>query len=197
MINYWFPTGIYHSYYSNHTALKEQVLPMIPISPISLDSQQIKGWPFWTKQNQLGSVDPLKQDNLEIQNFTKWVIDEVDNFSKHYNSTASYKISQCWANVYQKGDFQEPHIHPGFDFSAVYFISAPPNSSALVFENPMLSFDMRPIKTNYETELNSTSAIYTPIEGQLIIFRSNLRHGVYPHTSDHPRISLAFNLSEK
>ncbi len=197
MINYWFPTGIYQSHYSNHASLKEQLLPMVPLGPISTNGQQIDGWPFWTKQNKLGIVDPLKQDHPEIQNFTKWVVDEVTNFSKHYNSTASYKISQCWVNVYQRGDFQETHIHLGFDFSAVYFVSAPVNSGKLMFENPLLPFDMRPIKTNQETDLNTTAVVYAPVEGQLVIFRSNLRHGVYPHNNDEPRISLAFNLQEQ
>jgi hypothetical protein len=57
--------------------------------------------------------------------------------------------------------------------------------------------DMRPIKTNQETELNSTRAVYAPIEGQLVVFRSNLRHSVLPHNNTEPRISLAFNLIEQ
>jgi uncharacterized protein (TIGR02466 family) len=78
----------------------------------------------------------------------------------------------------------------------VYFISIPPNSGKLIFENSLAMSDMRPIKTNNETELNTTAAVYAPVEGQLVIFRSNLRHGVYPHNSNEPRISLAFNLRE-
>jgi uncharacterized protein (TIGR02466 family) len=196
MINYWFPTGIYHSTYPNHAILKKELLSILPDSLPIFNEQQIEGWPFWTKQNKIGIINPIANSNTEIDQFSEWVVNQVTEFSKHYNSTASYKIDQCWANIYQKGDFQETHIHPGFDFSAVYFVSAPTGSGKLVFENPLLGFDMRPIKTKNETELNSTAAVYAPVEGQLIIFRSNLRHGVYPHNSDQPRISIAFNLSE-
>jgi uncharacterized protein (TIGR02466 family) len=196
MINYWFPTGIYHSTYPNHAILKKELLSILPDSLPIFNEQQIEGWPFWTKQNKIGIINPIANSNTEIDQFSEWVVNQVTEFSKHYNSTASYKIDQCWANIYQKGDFQETHIHPGFDFSALYFVSAPTGSGKLVFENPLLGFDMRPIKTKNETELNSTAAVYAPVEGQLIIFRSNLRHGVYPHNSDQPRISIAFNLSE-
>jgi len=196
MINYWFPTGIYHSIYSKHADLKKELLKMLPSSLPATEGKQIDGWPFWTKQHKLGPINPLASSSLEVDTFSNWVVDQVTEFSKHYNSTSSYKIKQCWANIYQKGDFQEPHIHPRLDFSAVYFISIPPNSGKLIFENSLAMSDMRPIKTSQETELNSTAAVYVPIEGQLVVFRSNLRHAVLPHNNAEPRISLAFNLSE-
>jgi uncharacterized protein (TIGR02466 family) len=196
MITYWFPTGIYHSIYPEHNDLKKELLKMLPSSLPTTEGEQVDGWPFWTKQSKIGIVNPLASSNPEVDKFSNWVVDQVTEFSKHYNSTAAYKIEQCWANIYQKGDFQETHIHLGFDFSAVYFVSTPPGSGKLMFENPCIPFDMRPIKTNSETELNTTAAVYAPVEGQLVIFRSNLRHGVYPHNSNEPRISLAFNLRD-
>jgi uncharacterized protein (TIGR02466 family) len=197
MINYWFPTGIYHSLYSKHSELKTQILPLIPDQPASSVSRQGFAWPFWNKLKQLGPTNPLAVPNIEIQNFSNWVENEVTQFSRHYNSSACYKIDQCWANVYHQGDFQEPHIHPRFDFSAVYFLSIPANSGNLIFENSLAMSDMRPIKTSQETELNSTTAVYVPVEGHLVVFRSNLRHAVHPHNNTEPRISLALNLIEQ
>lgn len=194
MINYWFPVGIYHSFYPNHSELATQMLPLIPEKLSCLDNDQESVWPFWNKLRKSGPTNLLDSPNLEIQNFSNWVENEVTQFSRHYNSVSSYTINQCWTNVYHRGDFQEPHIHPGFDFSAVYFLSVPPNSSKLIFENSLAMSDMRPIKTSQETELNSTMAMYVPIEGQLVVFRSNLRHAVHPHNNAEPRISLAFNL---
>ena len=63
-----------------------------------------------------------------------------------------------------------------------------------LIKNPNLCLNQRPINTNKETDLNSTAAIYGPSEGHLIVFRSNLRHGVLPHRGDDPRISIAVNL---
>lgn len=196
MINYWFPTGIYHSIYPEHADLKKELLKMLPSSLPITGGEHVDGWPFWTKQNKIGIINPLASSSPVMDKFSNWIVNQVTEFSKHYNSTASYKINQCWINVYHKDDFQESHIHPGFDFSAVYFVSIPANSGKLIFENTAAMLDMRPIKTNQETDLNSTAAVYAPVEGQLVIFRSNLRHGVYPHNSNEPRISLAFNLSE-
>lgn len=196
MINYWFPTGIYHSIYSKHADLKKELLKMLPSSLPTTEVGQVDGWPFWIKQNKIGFINPLASSSTAVDKFSNWIVNQVTEFSKHYNSTASYKIEQCWANIYQKGDFQEPHIHPTFDFSAVYFVSIPPNSGKLIFENSLATSDMRPIKVSQETELNSTRAVYAPIEGQLVVFRSNLRHAVLPHNNTEPRISLAFNLRE-
>lgn len=197
MINYWFPTGIYHSLYTRHDELKCHLLQLVPDQLPSSANKHAEGWPFWNRLNQSDVINPLTITNLQMQEFSYWIENEVNQFSRHYNSSASYKIDQCWLNVYYKGDFQEPHIHPGFDFSAVYFVSTPTDSGKLIFENAQAMSDMRPIKTKKETDLNATAAVYAPMEGQLVIFRSNLRHAVYPHQSDQPRISLAFNLTER
>jgi len=196
MITYWFPIGIYHSFYPYHDSLKKELLKLYPKKDYS-SSDETQGWPFWTKSIQKGFQNPLLKDSPILCDFSNWVELEVDDFSRSYGSIKNYQIQQCWMNYYEKGDFQEPHIHPGFDFSAIYYVSVPEKSGRLVFENPNAIFEMRPIRVDKDTDLNCTAAIYQPLEGQLVVFRSNLRHGVYPHNNTEPRISLAFNLNEK
>lgn len=195
MITYWFPTAIYHNFYPEHDELKKEILLNLNESSQSLNCD-VDGWPFWIKNSKSGLNNPLEKKSEIINNFTEWVENEVNLFSRSYGSTDSYQIEQCWSNQYQKGDFQETHIHLGFDFSAIYFISVPELSGKVVFENPNLIAEMRPIRGT-ETELSTPSAVYKPVEGQLIVFRSNLRHGVYPHRDTEPRISLAFNLCSR
>jgi len=195
MITYWFPTGIYHNFYPYHENLKIEILSKLPNNSTRKVSD-VDGWPFWTQNTQQGLINPLDSNTEIINSFASWVESEVTNFAKSYGSLDSYKIDQCWVNQYQKGDFQETHIHLGFDFSAIYFVAAPEKSGKVIFENPNLIADMRPIRGK-ETELSTSSAVYKPVEGQLLIFRSNLRHGVYPHRDDLPRISIAFNLLQE
>lgn len=192
MIDYWFPIGIYKAQYTNNEAIKSLIQNYIPQN-VNISNNDI-GWPYWRKMHLQNPINPLDINHSDILELANWIEHETNAFAKHFNSNDSYKISEAWLNAYHNGDFQEPHFHPGYDFSAVYYVQIPENSSSLVFENPTLGYEMRPIKTSIETELNQTSVYYKPIEGQLLIFRSNLRHGVLPHQNEKPRISLAFNL---
>jgi len=194
MIDYWFPIGVYTSNYSQKDVLKQELSNLI--SPNVAVADRCDIWPYWHKQHLTNFVDILKIKSQTVTDFLHWVEQETTIFSRQFNSKLNYKISQGWMNTYYREDFQEPHIHTGFDFSAIYYVKVPEYSGKLVFENPLLYHEMRPIKTSIETTLNQTSAVYTPIEGQLIIFRSNIRHGVYPHKNDEPRVSMAFNLTE-
>lgn len=197
MITYWFPIGIYHNFYPHHSILKDEILKLCSNE---FNNKKVcddtENWPFWTKMMQDGTINPLKSESPIVEEFSNWITSEVVNFSKSYGSTKHYSIEQCWLNYYNKGDFQETHIHLGFDFSAIYFISAPPKSGKVIFENPNAIAEMRPITSESVTDLNNPSAIYEPKEGLLIVFRSNLRHGVFPHRDTEPRISIAFNLKE-
>lgn len=196
MVDYWFPIGIYRSYYKNHDAVKSLIYNCAKDFKKDTDNVSSNWWPYWSMiQNNI--KDPFTIPDIKIQDLKIWIEKETNEFAKSFNSSEYYQIEQSWLNLYDKGDFQESHYHLGFDFSAVYYVSTPPGSGKIVFENPNLCLNQRPIRTSVETDLNSTAAIYEPSEGTLIIFRSNLRHGVLPHQGNDPRISIAVNLISK
>ena len=56
---------------------------------------------------------------------------------------------------------------------------------------------MIPLPTSMNTQLTSTMKTYRPEAGDLIIFRSHLRHSVPPHKDKDERITLAFNYKEE
>lgn len=197
MIDYWFPTGIYNSIYHDHVRVKSLLLAHADIKPRNKKNYVCtNGWPYWSKMHN-DIKDPFSMKKPTLDKLKIWIENQINLFAKSFNSESLYRIEQSWLNVLDHGDFQETHFHLGFDFSAVYFVSIPENSGRLIFENPTLHTNQRPIKAEIETELNSTSVIYKPIEGQLIAFRSNLRHGVLPHSNTEPRISIAVNLISK
>lgn len=193
MITLWFPTAIFNSYYQKHRELKEILLEKI-LNNVDYNPST-SSW-IGNVPNSLNLWNPLNSNEEIILDFSKWIEEQADEFAFHYRTMNQYQIGDCWANVYNKGDFQESHYHQGWDFSAVYYIQCPENSGSIVFESPLLP-DMRPIESFEKNELSCTTAIYPAEEGKLLIFRSNLRHGVYPHGNDIPRISLAMNLSKK
>ena len=192
MIDYWFPIGIYRAQYPKNDEVKTVIQDYIPNQTSPMDNNI--GWTFWRKMHLNNPINLTELPNTEIVQLCNWIQNETNSYAKHFNSSEDYTVNDAWLNVYHKNDFQEPHFHPGYDFSAVYYVQIPENSGSLVFENPLLGYEMRPIKTKIETTLNQTSVFYRPIEGQLLIFRSNLRHGVLPHANEIPRISIACNL---
>jgi uncharacterized protein (TIGR02466 family) len=102
-----------------------------------------------------------------------------------------FTCSEAWLNVYNQNDFQEYHYHAGFKFSAVYYVQVP-TTSEIVFESPLLP-DMDPLPVTLHSAITDERARYQNIPGQILVFRSNLRHCVPAYTGTDPRISLAFN----
>lgn len=100
-----------------------------------------------------------------------------------------------WANVNQKGAFNKEHTHGDSDWSCVYFVTD--------IKDPIFFTDPRPAKTNlfardnFKTlEMSKNDAefvAYNPKKGTLIFFPGWLKHGVYPTSTDEPRISIACN----
>lgn len=125
------------------------------------------------------------------------LVDAVQNHVFHYvklhNSTKEYFCESAWLNISGKNTFQEMHTHNESTVSAVYYISTPPGSGKLVFEDPREP-DMLPIKDiSNRNDFSFVKIGYEVNEGTLIIFRSYLRHMVTMGRNSQPRISIAFN----
>jgi len=190
MLTLWFPTAILDVEYPQHDELKHALEPLV-LAHVGKNP---------TTQDWIGNVpnsfnlwNPLNTDDGPVQAFAHWVEEQTNELAFKMGSMDQFMIGEAWANVYGLGDFQESHYHPGWHFSAVYFLTAPEGSGSLKFESPLLP-DMLPLDTMTHNELSNQSASYTPLEGSLVVFRSSLRHGVYPNQSKLPRISLAMNL---
>jgi uncharacterized protein (TIGR02466 family) len=127
----------------------------------------------------------------------KFLCDKIEkytiNFANKLGSDANYKISSSWFNYYNKGDYQEYHIHPLSHFSAVYFFTNPKGSGKLIFKNPN-GLKMFPLKNLKPNELSYETCFYVPKEKSLIIFQSDLWHMVQKCDNESPRITGAFNL---
>ena len=52
------------------------------------------------------------------------------------------KLDSLWINVMKKGAVHTPHIHPHSAISGTYYVTAPPGSGAIRFEDPRLGLMM-------------------------------------------------------
>ena len=104
------------------------------------------------------------------------------------------KLDSLWINVIRKGAHHALHLHPHAVISGTYYVSVPPGSGVLRFEDPRLAMLMAapPKKKSAQAE-NCTFVDVPPKTGMLLLWESWLRHGVESNVAKSPRISVSFN----
>lgn len=103
------------------------------------------------------------------------------------------KLDDAWINLTHPGDYQEYHIHTNNHISVVYYIKVPKNSGNLVFRSHSADKDMMQMPVKNLTRFSFKTWSITPIENQIVFFRSNLPHMVEKNKSDEDRVSIALN----
>jgi len=104
------------------------------------------------------------------------------------------KLDSIWVNVMNKGAIHAPHIHPHAVVSGTYYVTVPPGSGALRFEDPRLGLMMAaPPRRKTAKTANRSFVDVAPKRGMLLLWESWLRHGVQESTAREPRISVSFN----
>jgi uncharacterized protein (TIGR02466 family) len=133
-------------------------------------------------------VEPLFKNLLDT------VADHVTEFSHSFGiDTHKASCNGAWFNIAENGNFQEFHMHAMSHFSAVYYVKTPPKCGNIVFKSHEADTDMFLLPFERQVPENWRTMFYPPIEGRLIIFRSNLQHMVAKNMSGEDRISIAMN----
>jgi uncharacterized protein (TIGR02466 family) len=103
-------------------------------------------------------------------------------------------LDSLWVNVMEKGAVHSPHIHPHSVISGTYYVTVPPKSGAIRFEDPRLPMMMAaPLRKAKARPENRSFVDVTPKPGMLLLWESWLRHGVEPNAARGRRISVSFN----
>jgi len=155
------------------------------------------------KQSSGASMDYSNPGCFRIERPCKdisWLLDEINvllveavNFyiqeDTVFNSIKKSKdaVIHYWANVNQPGSRNTLHTHKEDDFSCVYYLQGT-DSGDLRFPNP----------ANLLGDCSKTSPftrdfLFSPKDGDLILWPSWLPHEVEPNLSNRERINLAFN----
>lgn len=194
-VDFWFPTVILNDTIDNQEEINGVLLTRIE----EIQKEVPSGGRTWlaAPYNTCGTFDISKDPAFST------IIDEVTNkvhtLAKSLGIDTNRNKFECregWLNIYNQNQFQEYHYHAGFRFSAVYYVQVPPNSSGIVFESPV-GPDMMPMPTMLHSVVTDKTARYEVTAGQVIAFRSYLKHCVPAHMGDGERISLAFNYDLK
>ena len=103
-------------------------------------------------------------------------------------------LDSLWINVMEKGAIHAPHIHPHSAISGTYYVTVPPRSGAIRFEDPRLAMMMAAPTRKPNASIGNRSFVdVSPKPGMLLLWESWLRHGVEPNAARQKRISISFN----
>lgn len=120
---------------------------------------------------------------------------ETTKFAKEFGVEIGLaKCIDAWINVGEQGAYQEYHSHPKSHFSLSYYVNTPADCGNIVFRSHECDTDMFPL--TYQKLLPPSYKTYgiQPQAGDVVIFRSNLRHMVELNKSALPRISISMNM---
>lgn len=135
--------------------------------------------------------DPIMKD------LKKFVQDALDEYFEEIYSPArpeeiKLKLTQSWTNVTEPGENHHQHYHPNSIISGVIYINADADCDMISFTNTK---EIRPFQFDVKNNNGYNSHLYhLPVgTGFMVLFPSQMFHGVPETTSKTARISLAFN----
>lgn len=189
-----YPTRIYTATLPGHEAinevLREQILQLRE-QDTQNKSRSLKNG--WQSHRSLLSMDDETHVKL-IKFFEGAVITATAEIQrmKPQNVRLDY-VRHSWANVADKHGFNVTHVHSNCSWSASYYVSCPMTREEDPLEGVISFEDPRGYTTIHGLNATPLHTHVRPQEGMLVLFPSWLRHSVYPHNADEPRISIALN----
>jgi uncharacterized protein (TIGR02466 family) len=106
------------------------------------------------------------------------------------------KLEDVWINILAEDGNHSAHIHPNSVISGTIYISMPPKTSAIKFEDPRHPMMMAaPARLSVAKEYLKPFIYIDPPAGEILLWESWLRHEVPTNTSKDERISISFNYS--
>ena len=191
-----FPTFLYSSQLRSPRGLAQTCLAI---------AAEDKAGRRWAREHGYGgytsyaSLNDLTSRATVFAELEKAIAGSVAAFARRSQfdlSGRKLKLDSLWINVMNKGATHTPHIHPHSAVSGTYYVTAPPGSGAIRFEDPRLAMLMAapPKRKNSRLE-NRTFVDVAPKPGMLLLWESWLRHGVEANASKSQRISVSFNFA--
>ncbi len=114
-------------------------------------------------------------------------------FSIVFNTSnkVSLRITQSWLTRTTKGQSHHTHTHPNSVVSGVLYINLAQRDGINFFRNE--DSQWYELMRTEDTYYNASRYFIQTAIGEIILFPSNIRHGVHAVSDDIERVSLSFN----
>ena len=153
------------------------------ISSLEYLSQPIEGL-FRSKNSYLMKQPELSKLKTFFQLELAKYCDEI------LGSKSKLDITQAWVHRITKNSYLHEHVHSNSIVSGVFYFRND-NHANITFSKD--TTDRITLQRHTVTEFNAEDLILAPQSGDLILFPSQLKHGVSINTKEKDRYSLAFN----
>jgi uncharacterized protein (TIGR02466 family) len=183
-----FPRLIGIVYFEEDMSDINKMLEAVPSrGPISEDYD--KEWGTW-------SEDTYVLDQPQFKDFKNLLTKKANEFFENVlcHQPSDLRMTQSWVNVKSPGQHHWPHKHPNSIISGTYYWQ-----DDIV---PLVFTDDR--ESNFHIEHDAEKLEQFDIaqklmncyvqKNTLVLFESNIMHGVGPNHTDKDRYSLAFNM---
>ena len=153
--------------------------------------------------NLAGNIDKQLESRLDAEIFLGQIYEHVYKYHDEFVRNESFfrpkaqetrlpilrSIVGPWVNYMRENDFNPIHRHNG-NLSGIIFIDIPKQ-----IEEDRISSDLKNDSSGLiDFWCNDMNWSFSPKSKQLMLFPSNLLHGVYPFKSNAIRITMSFNL---
>lgn len=148
----------------------------------------IKAIGNWSSRNKFLLNAPQMQEIREalqahLDNYFRIVFDT--------SNEATLKITQSWLTLSRRGESHHPHTHPNSIASGVLYINLAQEDGIYFFRND--EYQWYELMRKTDNYYNTSSHMISTQIGDIVIFPSNVKHGVREVKDDIQRISLSFN----
>jgi uncharacterized protein (TIGR02466 family) len=204
-IDTWFPLAIY--YEDLPAAAQHQETLLKAILELEQAVTERRNFPemAWT-----GDLHGVHQVHLDPR--FEWLVGQVETHVVNYlealgvdRSKVQLYIQRAWPVVSRHQQEVGIHSHNTAHISAVYYVSVPVSGSdesgCLAFLDDARMNEVSPGLGSENTDIiatwtpfNQDQALYSPLEGRLIIFPAKQRHGVTLNHTEGVRVSVSFDI---
>lgn len=188
-----------------HDLLKEELTKLI-YADIAASNKQVKSDIATTAKAHLAEseLDFLARDDANLQTLNVYLSDLITSIASEVNAgfwpedaQAQTTITESWYHVTQNGGYHDAHSHPNCSWCGIYYIDV--GEANFAQRNGLNRFyDPRVNADHYldagSQYLNGTGIFdIEPVNAQVVIFPSYLKHSALPYFGKKDRVIIAFN----
>ena len=156
----------------------------------------VKSQEFGYHSNGYMTHESLLECN-ELASVKKFITGKVKTYFYDYcgfDKEVFPELISSWANLHNKGDWAQQHVHCNSIISFAWYLSTPENcGDFIIYPHLKLFGNTLDFNCDNRNDLNSDNYGFTPQVGDIFIFPSSTLHSVDPSKSDSERISIAGN----
>lgn len=149
---------------------------------------------FQNKQNFISYREGDNNPNLDLRKLKefdrlhKWFAECIEQAAEDLKIDKKFKIIHSWGNKSEKGQSHHGHAHPYSVISGTYYLTTSKEGGETWFQYPATKWAQ--LFLSYDQYLYK---VVRPEAGKLILFPSNIYHGVDPNKDEATRYTISFD----